>query len=331
MFERVIGEACRGFLAWTSQRLEILGGRERVRRRHVLRAVDDDVAHRAEGNALRIRTSLEKLRQLFRTPSTESSGATVTQTGCKVVLNDGSRKVGGASGRCRRFHLHRERTRRVTFAAVSQPLDKIGSLRQLRVHSGWRREGLRARREEPAPEGQRPTHRQGKHDVVRPIRNRRRRDPVLEVRIQRGNIVRTCVVVRGEGHRRIQTVALGDAEAKRAVEIIQRHAPDAVVRIRRDIVRIDGTDRNTHAQAARVGWLAGNTVAGRAIAEPGKIRASSNQVWSRSRCDEIPLTRVAIRYVGDAHREQQPREADRHYDQGGLPLHACTKGLGDLR
>ena len=124
---------------------------------------------------------------------------------------------------------------------------------------------------------------------------------------------------------------LGDAEAQRTVEIFQRHAPYAVARIRCDVACVDGADRNPHAQAARVGGLAGNTVACRAIAEPGKISASSNELWSCSRCNEILLARAAIRYVGDAHREQQPDEANRQYDQSSLPLHACTSGLGDLR
>src|SRR6202050_3322574 len=98
VFGRVIGEACCGFHAWVSQSLEVLRGRERVRWRHVLRAVDDDVAHRAEGDAMSVRTCLEKLRQLFLTPNTKRSWAAATQARREVILNDSSRKVGGSPG-----------------------------------------------------------------------------------------------------------------------------------------------------------------------------------------------------------------------------------------
>src|SRR5208283_5441811 len=89
VFSRLIGEACCEFLVWVSQSLEVLRGRERVRRRQVLCAVGDDVAHRAESDAIGVRTCLKKLRQLFLTPNTERSGAAATQTRREVILNDG--------------------------------------------------------------------------------------------------------------------------------------------------------------------------------------------------------------------------------------------------
>ncbi len=66
---------------------EILRGREHVRIAHILRAMNDDVAHGAEGDALGACPALEELGQLFHAPITKRSGAAVSKTRCEIVLN----------------------------------------------------------------------------------------------------------------------------------------------------------------------------------------------------------------------------------------------------
>src|SRR5258705_12455702 len=66
---------------------EILRGRERVRIAHKLRAMNDDVAHGAEGEALGACPALEELRQRLNARITKRAGAAVSTTGVEIALN----------------------------------------------------------------------------------------------------------------------------------------------------------------------------------------------------------------------------------------------------
>src|SRR4029450_12962055 len=59
---------------------EIRRGRERVRIAHILRAMNDDVAHGAEGDALGACPALEELGQLFHAPITKRSRPAVSKS-----------------------------------------------------------------------------------------------------------------------------------------------------------------------------------------------------------------------------------------------------------
>src|SRR5260370_13904665 len=83
-------------------------------------------------------------------------------------------------------------------------------------------------------------------------------------------------------------MSLGDAKPKRAIEVSQAEASDAVCGVGRDVCRVDGADRRDHAKTAGIRRFTGNTVAGGAGAKHPKVSAPRDQFRLRGLPGAVP-------------------------------------------
>lgn len=296
----VIGERGRG--RCRVERFEKTCGVLRIARGHVLRAVRDHVAHRAEGNAAVAGARAQEAGQPGFAPVVQCAlHVDAAQAGREPVVDARSGQEAGAVGGRLCFHLHGEAARRVAFAAMAKPFDEIRTVGDLRIHAdGWR-EGSGLRRERPTPHGQREPQGQREGDVVGDIGCRRRHHAVFEIRIQRLYVFRPQAGIRWVGHGRIQRVAARNAEAERAVEIVQRIVANAVDRIERDVGGVNGADRNVHGEAAGEWRASGHAVASSAVTQLGQVGAA---LYQRRRDLHGAQATVAGKMIGDASGEQ---------------------------
>src|SRR6202050_4657928 len=100
----------------------------------------------------------------------------------------------------------------MTFPTMTESLNEVRTPRLLRIHSCRRSEGHRRRGEDPAPVGKRPTHGQGKQDVVWPVGHGCRLHTMFEIGIQGGNVLGLRIPIRGERHRWVERMTLRHSE-----------------------------------------------------------------------------------------------------------------------
>src|ERR1700675_4640824 len=135
----------------------------------------------------------------------------------------------------------------MTFAAMAETLHEEHPPRLIPILSRRSSERLWGCREEPAPVGEGPTHREGEWDLARPVRSRRRLHALFEIRVQRDNVIGFRISIRGEGHRRVKRMTPCNAETQRTVKVGEIVAADTIFFVGRDIGAVDGPDRGLHA------------------------------------------------------------------------------------
>src|SRR5580658_8971441 len=127
------------------------------------------------------------------------------------------------------------------------------------------------------------------------------RNGVLEVGIQRLDVLRPRIVVGGEWHGRVQAMSLGDAVAQSPVKVGQGESADAVTFIRGDVGRVDGSNRSSHPESAGEGGATGNAVARGTVTELRQVRTASDEVRVAHRCKRCLLASTLITDEGDRH------------------------------
>src|SRR5260370_36561607 len=91
-------------------------------------------------------------------------------------------------------------------------------------------------------------------------------------------------------------MSLGDAKPKRAIEVSQAEASDAVCGVGRDVCRVDGADRRDNAKTAGIRRFTGDTVAGGAVPNLGKEGAPRDPFRAAGAPAGMPLPRNTARH-----------------------------------
>src|ERR1700728_1117312 len=132
MFRFLVGE---GF-CWLSPRfaecLEISRRRNGVVVAHILRAVNDDIRHRAEDDAARISSCRQEIGDVAFAPVAKRIRTTVAQARREIILDRRTGQEFRTLGRRLRPHLHYEVARRVALPAMAETFYEIGAARD-----GW--------------------------------------------------------------------------------------------------------------------------------------------------------------------------------------------------
>ena len=207
-------------------------------------------------------------------------------------------------------------------ATVAKAFDQVGAARQHRVLPGGGLEVLHLGSEGPAPECQRPAHRQRPRDVAGLVGLLHRLHAMHEVGVEGAHVRFADSRVGRVGHRRVERVAgPGHAVAHGTVEVLEAVVADAGLAVRGDVGRVHRADRRFHRQAPGERLAVPGGVAGHAIAGAGQVFALPDQGRVR-RCGGL----------GDAAGEGgEGGEGEEGCRFHRCAPHACTSGPGFFR
>ncbi len=222
-----------------------------------------------------------------------------------------------------RLFLEADTARRVTCAAVTEPLNQIGTAIPLGA-------ALRIRlintvfAKDQIPQCQRPTDAERPGNVAFPIRLRHCADLLREIQIKIADIVIVDFGKRRVGHGRVQPPAVArDAFAKRIGELGQAVPADTGLAIGRDVGGVNSADRRGHLQATCEEGAAGRGVAGRAIPCACQIFTVFNSRRGREGVGRLNRT------CGEQQQHRQCGCKSFHLEL--LRRYACTSGPGFFR
>lgn len=302
------------------QRLEVAGDGGEVGVGHVLHAVHHHVGHAAEHRAALAAAGTQEADQVGFAPAAQSGPVVAAQAlGDPVLQRRAAGQVGRAIARRQGLLLHAQPTRGMAGATVAKAFDQVGAARQHRVLPGGGLEVLHLGSEGPAPECQRPAHRQRPRDVAGLVGLLHRLHAMHEVGVEGAHVRFADSRVGRVGHRRVERVAgPGHAVAHGTVEVLEAVVADAGLAVRGDVGRVHRADRRFHRQAPGERLAVPGGVAGHAIAGAGQVFTLPDQGRVR-RCGGL----------GDAAGEGGEGEEGCRFHR--CAPHACTSGPGFFR
>ncbi len=170
-----------------AQRLQIACNRRDIGLAQVLQAVFHHVGHATKSSGLIVAAITQELTQVLFAPATQSIAVVTTQIAGGPAINRcaATRQIVAALIVGQRLLLHRDAARRVTGPAVTQSFNQIATTRQHRIFLGCRLERFHVGRKNPAPDRQRPAHRQRPGNVALAVWLPDRRDAMHEVGVKR--------------------------------------------------------------------------------------------------------------------------------------------------
>ena len=214
-----------------------------------------------------------------------SSQMSVAQIGREVFLAptpDAARRIRGDVGRvpgpdlrarqcAAGLLLHQEAARRVTGAAMRGAFDQIGAPIPRRRLFRIGREDRRVQKQKiPAQHRQADIHRKRQLGFRCECIDRRYR--LLEIEVEGVRVLVGEFRIGGVGHRGIEVGPItANAAAKRPRELRLRVASDSEIGRRRDVRRIDRSERGVDRQPAGEGQAVRRGVAGRAVGRDCQI------------------------------------------------------------
>jgi hypothetical protein len=155
------------------------------------------------------------------------------------------------------------------------------------------------------------------------------RSKLHHIGIDRIGIFARHAAIRSVGHRRVKLLPVAPHPVmQRAPEIVGAPAADSIIRVGRNVGRVNRAEPARHGEAARKWRTAGSRVTGRAIRGFGQVLAARNDV--RGRVDNLHRTvGLAAQQVdrnehadGDAGERAEP---DHPTPQVARPAHTAAR------